>query len=482
MKAREAMRARGAGIAALALCAALEVARAAELPEAEARACLAALVAEDGETARAALARVEQARDRRFVAPLVELLRAAEVGIASPGAAAASAETLAVLTGERFGDDWPAWVRWYADSALAPPPGFLGWKGALFARKDPRFSALLREGTPTRVRVEEIVWGGVAYEGIPALEPVAYDAAQQARWLDEGEPVFGIAHGGEARAYPLRILDWHELANDTLGGAPIALAYCTLCGTGIAYLRTLPDGRVLDFGSSGLLLRSNKLMVDRQTRTLWNQFTGRPALGPLAARDLALTPIASVVARWGDWRSTHPETTVISRATGHRRPYEPGAAYGGYFASADTMFPAPRQRDELPEKAQIYGVRLDAAAKAYPLQALARARVVNDAVGATPIVLVAARGTITSSGESLRDGAAQWSAGAEVRAYRRGDRRFRAGGAPDELLDTDGRRWSVREDALHGPAGARAERVVGVLSYWFGWAAFVPRTEVWRAP
>jgi hypothetical protein len=371
----------------------------------------------------------------------------------------------------------PAYQR---TQALQSSPGFLSWKGALLGRKDPRFAELLRDAAPSRIRVEEIVWGGVAYEGIPALEPLAYESVAQARWLDDDEPVFGIAHGRAARAYPLRILDWHELANDTLGGTPIALTYCTLCGTGIAYRRTLLDGRVLDFGSSGLLLRSNKLMVDRQTRTLWNQFTGRAALGPLAAGDVELVSIPSVVTRWADWRAMHPETTVIPRATGHRRPYEPGAAYGGYFASSTTMFPAPRARDELPEKAQVYGVRLGEAAKAYPIEALVARRVLNDAVGDAPIVLVATRGAIEVAGVSVRDGPARWTAGAEVRAYRRDGQRFRPGLAPDELVDTDGRRWQVREEALEGPDGARAERVTGMLSYWFGWTAFVPRTELWR--
>ncbi len=470
-----------AGVLAVCMALAAASARSSEIPPDEARRLLDALAGPSGADARAALARIEEKQDARFVAPLIELMRASEIGIAAPAAGAESARTLAVLTGEQHGLEWSAWTRWYAGTTLAPPPGFVGWKGALLARKDPNFASLLREGAPSRIRVEEIVWGGVAYEGIPALDHPAVQAASQATWLGRDDPVFGVAHGGEARAYPLRILDWHELANDTLGGESIALAYCTLCGTGIAYRARLPDGRKLDFGSSGLLMRSNKLMVDRQTRTLWNQFTGQPVLGPLAESEIELAMVPSVVARWSEWREQHPDTTVITPATGHQRNYEPGAAYGGYFASPRTMFPAPRARTELPDKERVFGIRIGAAAKAYRLADLAARKVVNDAVGDTPVVLVASRGTITVSGQSLRDGPARWDAGGEARAYRRGEHRFASGPNPDALRDEAGRSWQLTEDALVGPTGERAERVAGVLSYWFGWAAFVPRTELWKA-
>jgi len=463
------------------------------LSDAEAREVLAALEGERGEAARAAIERVIAADDRRFAPVLIELLRAAALGIAAPGVRDASARALERLTGESFGADWPAWMRWYADTELEPPPGFVGWKGRLLGRIDPAFARLLQGEHPVRTRPAEIVWGGVAYEGIPALDEPATIPAGEADWLGEGEPVFGVALAGEARAYPLRILDWHELANDTLGGVPFSLAYCTLCGSGIAYDARVPgvDASPLTFGSSGLLVRSNKLMVDRQTETLWNQLTGRPVLGPLADREIRLEVLPSVVTTWSDWRARHPDTTVLALDTGHVRPYHPGAAYAGYFASDDTMFPVRRDRRELPAKERVFGLEREGRARAWPLPVLLEERVVNDRLAGEPVVIVAEGDRIEVDGESVRTGPARYTAGATVRAYRRGEHAFRpvedegggahlaAGSTGAEIADTHGARWRVEEDALVGPDGARLPRLPGVLAYWFGWHSFHPRTELY---
>src|SRR6185369_7988742 len=133
--------------------------------------------------------------------------------------------------------------------------------------------------------------------------------------LSGSERVFGVSVKGEARAYPLRILDWHEMVNDVVGGEPVTLSYCTLCGSGVLYATRGADGSARTFGTSGLLYRSNKLMVDRQTRTLWSNLTGEAVLGPLAAGPggparLALLPV--VVTTWQEWRARHPATTVLA--------------------------------------------------------------------------------------------------------------------------------------------------------------------------
>jgi len=455
-------------------------ARAEPLSDEASRALLAALEGPSASAAREAIDRILEAGDRRFVAVFVELLRAAESGVAAPGVRDDAARALEALTREPFGRDWPAWVRWYAASDLEPPPGFLGFKGRLLSRIDPRFGELLRDDLPRRIRVEEIVWGGVAYEGIPALDRVPSVPGREATHLGPDEPVFGVRIGGAARAYPLRILDWHELANDELGGVPISLAYCTLCGSGIVYEARLPGHDRLDFGSSGLLMRSNKLMVDRQTRTLWSQLTGEPVLGALAGREIRLRPLSSVVTRWRDWLARHPETTVLSLETGYDRPYRPGEPYAGYFASPATMFPVERRRSELPEKERILGVERDGRAKAWPLATLLERRVVNDGVGDLSLVFVARGERIWVEGSTARSGPFRYEAGGEVRAYRRGERVFREGEGRDDLLDDAGRRWSIEEDALLDGAGARLERVPGIVSYWFAWQAFHPQTELYR--
>ncbi len=453
-------------------------AAAAPLPEVEARAALAALEGADGDAARAAIDRILEARDQRFVGPLIELIRASELGIAGPGTRVVAARTLEDLTGQELGTRWPDWVRWYAGTELEAPPGFVGWKGRLLGRIDENFESLLRDEYPRTIRPEEIVWGGVAYEGIPALDEPPHVPAGKADYLGDGEPVFGIVIDGVARAYPQRILDWHEMVNDVIAGVPFSLAYCTLCGSGIAY-----DGRVegvgkVDFGSSGFLMRSNKLMVDRGTRTLWNQLTGKPVLGPLADRPLRLAVLPSVVTTWGEWRRRHPDTTVLSPKTGFDRPYDPGAAYAGYFASADTMFPVRRAREELPPKARIFALQKDGRSKAWAVADLLAADVTNTDHLGEPYVLVARAESISVDGESVRSGKARYDAGAEVRAYRRGSHRFTPGATPDELVDAAGKVWRVTEAALVGPDGTSLPREPGVLAYWFGWTSFHPLTEL----
>jgi hypothetical protein len=320
-----------------------------------------------------------------------------------------------------------------------------------------------------------VVWGGVAVDGIPALHQPILLSSEEATYLTPEEPVFGVSLNGESHAYPLRILDWHELVNSTIGGVPVSLAYCTLCGSGIAYDGRASDGNTYTFGSSGLLFRSNKLMYDRETRTLWNQFTGEPSFGPLAGTDVTLERLPVVLTSWQAWREQHPDTRVLSLETGYVRPYSLGESYGQYFGSADTLFPVWQRRDDLDTKSRVFGLEADGATKAYPLATLVEEQVVNDALADEPHVIIAARGTV----EVWPDGAT-YEAGGEVRAYERADHSFVPGTNEDSLTDENGAAWQVTEDALVGPDGERLERLAGHLAYWFGWYAFYPRTEIYE--
>lgn len=448
------------------------------IPDAEIPALLDALT--DGDTAAGeqAIARIEAAQDRRFVPVLLELVRAGQMGIAGRSGYNQRMIALERLTGQALGGDWFSWAEWYEGSELAPPPGFASWKGRLWTRIDPGFGELLKDEHPTRIRVEEIDWGGVRMEGIPALDDPAHVAPDAAPWLGGEEPVVGVAIGTEARAYPLRIIDWHELVNDRLGGVPFALVYCTLCGSALAYDARRDGAEPYRFSTSGLLHKSNKLMLDRETRTLWNQLTGRAVLGPLAAdeRELALLP--AVVTSWQAWRERHPESSVLSLDTGHERPYLPGTPYGSYFQSAQKMFPALERRKELPTKERVYGLRQGGAAKAWPLAELVRDRVVNDTLGAEPVVLVAGEGRVEVGAPSAESRFLRYEAGGAVRAYRRGAAEFARG--PDErtLRDAGGGVWRIEEDALVGPQGERLARMPGTLAYWFAWQAFHPDTAL----
>jgi hypothetical protein len=427
-----------------------------------------------------ALAAVLEAHDTRFVAVLIEILRATEIGMPAGIDFSSAVSGLERLSGQDFGGDWPAWIEWYGGTELVPPPGFTGWKGELLSFLDPRFADFLADQAPSRIRVEEIVWGGVTVDGIPALDQAEMVPAEEAGYLLPGEPVFGIAINGDTRAYPLRILDWHEMANDVVGGVPLSLAYCTLCGAAIAYDGRASDGQTYSFGSSGFLYRSNKLMYDRQTRTLWNQLTGEPVLGELAATEVRLSLLPVVLTTWSAWQEQHPDTRVLSLATGFERFYLPGAAYGDYFSSSATMFPVWQRSDQLQAKDRIYALRVDGVPKAYPLSLLTEEGVVNDRIGETNLVLIAARGRVIVDGVSLQVGEVRYDAGGEVRAFDRGEESFTSGPTPDSVVDSRGREWQVTEEGLRSPEGELAPRLSGHLAYWFGWFAFFPHTEVYR--
>lgn len=345
----------------------------------------------DDEVRQRALSEISQAKDARYIAPLIDLLRFAD----RQEDYAALLETLHILIGEKIApgtslDPWEALVSWYGEHAeWQPPPGYTGWKGELHAQLiDDRFRDLLYPEAPSSVRVEEVVWGGVRVDGIPALVNPKMRSAKQADYLIDSEPVFGVGINGDYRAYPLRILDWHEMANDVVGGQSVALAYCTLCGSGVLYDTTV-KGKTYVFGSSGFLFRSNKLMYDRQTQTLWNQLTGEPVIGKLVGSAIKLKVLPVVVTSWGEWQRQHPTTKVVDIDTGHDRPYRVGATYGRYFGSPDTMFPVWRQSKALAKKARIFAIQVDDRAKAYPLDALNKANgVVNDTLGAQALVVV----------------------------------------------------------------------------------------------
>ena len=224
---------------------------------------------------------------------------------------------LEALAGESAGDTWHQWMLWQEKHAEVKPfAGFAGFKAALYARIDPAFSVFLHAGVKHEIRLEEIAWGGVVKDGIPALTNPKLLPAREAGYLTGDELVFGVSINGDARAYPLRILDWHEMFNDVIGGVPVSLAYCTLCGSGILFETTVKGReKPFVFGSSGFLYRSNKLMYDTATNSLWNQFTGRPVVGKLTGSGIELKTRPVTIASWAEWLKSNPGTKVTMDGT-----------------------------------------------------------------------------------------------------------------------------------------------------------------------
>jgi hypothetical protein len=229
----------------------------------------------------------------------------------------------------------------------------------------------------------------------------------------------------------------------------------------------------LEFDLSGLLMRSDNLIYDHQTDTLWNAMTGTPASGALAESGIQLQQLPMVVSDWGSWLKLHPETSVLSLFTGYQRKYQVGAAYGDYFNNPDQlMFPIWQQDTAiLPNKQTVFTLSLNNTPKAYPLDVLLREVVTNDEIGGEGVVLIMyanARREFLEPGE------------AAVRAYQRGGHTFGKGETRAAVIDETGVVWTMTEEALIAPDGTQLARLPGHLSYWFAWYAFYPQTEIYR--
>lgn len=264
-------------------------------------------------------------------------------------------------------DAYLVYGGWLHEHEPGPDETYREWKQVLYGLIDPEFATLL-SGVDDPSTLALIQWGGVLRGGIPALDdPTVIDAddADDAGVLLDDEVVFGAVVEGEARAWPLRIMGHHELTNDTLGGRPVALAYCTLCRSAVLFDREV-EGQVLDFDSSGLLLSSNKVMADRQTDSLWQQFSGVAIGGELSGQEL--TRYSTTVTTWSEWRTEHPDTTTleipdpeIRSAEGYfttSYSYEPGDAYREYNASDELWFPALTPPPGFSPKADVATVLL----------------------------------------------------------------------------------------------------------------------------
>ena len=248
--------------------------------------------------------------------------------------------------------------------------------------------------------------------------------------------------------------------NDVVGGVPVALAYCTLCGSGILY-DTRVAGRTepFEFGSSGFLYRSNKLMYDQETHSLWNQFTGRPVVGALTESDIELKILPVAISTWGKWRARHPQTKVLSIETGYARDYTPGRPYGTYFDSPDLIFPALVPSAALAPKDYVFALRDGGIHKAWSLALFQGGAVVNGTLAGRDVVLIGDAASRT------------------VRAYESQGRHFTRG---DDLstLTAQGERWRAEEDALVGPDGTRLPRLSGHIAFWFAFSNYLRDAEV----
>ncbi len=398
------------------------------------------------------LAWLAQNWQANYAGMLIESLRY----IRSPATRRHAANLLESKTGKEYGLDIDGWYHWLWQRPYKPHPGYADFKSALYAKIHPHFMPYFANVSKARVRLDEIRWGGVRQNGIPPLRQPAMLAADQAAYLDDDNVVFAVDLNGDARAYPKRIMGHHEMFINTVGGIPVTGVYCTLCGSMIIYES---DGHSL--GTSGFLYRSNKVMFDEETDSLWSTLLGYPVVGPLVDRGIVLKRRPVVTTTWGEWRKRHPDTQVLDSDTGYNRDYSEGTAYNAYFATDDLMFTIPEQLKDkiLPNKAEILALREDDDALAISASFLIQNRVYQDQLNGRNILVLTDK-----SGAN--------------RVYAAQDVRFERWQDNETVVDSQKRSWTVSEDFLAGPDGQKLPRLPAHRAFWFGWKAAVKDTRL----
>lgn len=315
------------------------------------------------------------------------------------------------------------------------------------------------------IDLSELRLGGPPKDGIPAIdEPVFVSCGEASSWLHPKEPVLAVEHAGQARAYPLQILIWHELVNDQMGELPILVSYCPLCNSALVFDRRV-DGRVHDFGVSGMLRRSDMVMYDRQTDSLWQQVTGEAIVGTMTGKTLALLPSQTLA--FATFCEAFPEGRVLSRHTGHDRPY------------GENPYVKYESRNRLE---RVVALSWEGKSKAYSFALLQRVGVLEDRFGSLRYVIFFEPETLTVLDErQIVESRAVGTVGVfspELEGRRLSFRR-----KDGRIVDKQtGSTWTVAGTAIAGPlAGKRLTPIRHAVYFAFAWAAFNPGVQVVRS-
>ena len=332
---------------------------------------------------------------------------------------------------------------------------------------------------PPLVDPDAIRSGGPPPDGIPPIDEPRFQPADTVGWLEPEEPVLVVEVDGEARAYPVQVMIWHELVNDSFGDRPVTVSYCPLCNSAIAYDRRLASrDLVLDFGTSGQLYHSALVMYDRQTESLWSHFTGEAVVGHLAGEALETLPVATV--SWAEFREAHPDGLVLSRQTGFERDYGRNP-YPGYDDVARAPFLFDGETDpRLPAQTRVVSVRGQQDSVAIVHDHLFAEQVVEVTVDGRELVALLSKGTASALDTGRVAGGRDVGAtGVFVPVVDGQELTF---DAVDETTFRDvetGTTWSVLGVGLDGPlAGEQLGAVEHLDTFWFAIAAFRPDTMI----
>jgi len=309
---------------------------------------------------------------------------------------------------------------------------------------------------------------------IPAIDDPGFVSVKQAgAWLKDREPVIELVINGEARAYPLQIMTYHEIVNDTVGGTAITVTFCPLCYTALVFERPEHDGERLTFGTSGNLRMSDLVMYDRQTESWWQQFNGQAIVGDLTGK--RLKPVPANIIAWETYREQHPDSKVLSRNTGHSRPYGRNP-YVGYDDIENQPFLFDGKSDgRYPPMTRVVGVKTDTGRKAFTYKSLEASPVRNTTIDEMPVLVLWQKGTASAVSK------AQIASGEDIGATAAYDRRVDGKTLTFELNDGKLRDqetnsvWGFDGKARSGAlAGKQLKPLLHVDTFWFAWSAFVP--------
>ncbi|MCH9011129.1 MAG: DUF3179 domain-containing protein [Chloroflexi bacterium] len=327
------------------------------------------------------------------------------------------------------------------------------------------------------VAFSEIMSGGPGRDGIPPVDdPKFVDVSNAPEYMTDQEPVIAVEINGDARAYPLAVLIWHEIVNDEVGGVPVTVTYCPLCNTAITFDRRVGDD-ILDFGTSGLLRNSDLIMWDRQTESWWQQITGEAIVGELLGTKLTFLPTPLI--SWADFVEAFPDGQVLTRDTGFLRNYG-GPPYAGYDQLDRRPFLFRGGIDpRLMAMERVIGLNLDAEGVAYPFALLQESPVVHDKVGDTDLVIFYRPETTSAfAGPGHSDSRQVGSTG--VYEPVADGRKLTFVARDGRIVDEEtGSEWNILGKAVSGELeGSQLPAVVHANHFWFAWAAFNPDTAV----
>lgn len=337
------------------------------------------------------------------------------------------------------------------------------------------------------VPYDEILSGGPPRDGIRSIDDPKFIAnGEAADWLAGNEPIIALEVDGDARAYPLQIITWHEIVNDEVGGVPAVVTFCPLCNSALAFDRRV-NGQVFEFGVSGLLRNSDLIMYDRTTETLWQQFTGEAIVGDLAGQRLTFLPTSIV--SFADFRAAHPDGQVLSRDTGLRASYgtNPYAGYDTYDHVLSSGGNLPLFQGEVDGRLapadRVVTVSLDEAGIdiAYPVAVLEELRVVDDTRGGQDLAVFFTPGTASALGARVIAEAEDVGATGVFDPNLDGRKLTFSFDGGDIVDDQTGSTWNILGQAVEGPlAGRQLQPIVHGDHFWFSWAAFKPDTIIFQ--